>query len=148
MSVNVREMSCSPEDVFAVLADGWVFPTWVVGASRMRDVDAAWPAVGSKLHHSFGVWPAVIDDETTVLEWDPPRRMVIQPAGWPLGEARVTVEVKPRGPGIVVRITEKAVKGPGALIPPALLDVGLHIRNIETLRRLAYIAEGRAQNGD
>lgn len=148
MSVNVREMSCSPDDVFSVLADGWVFPTWVVGASRMRDVDAEWPAVGSKLHHSFGVWPAVIDDETTVLEWDPPRLFVIQPAGWPLGEARVTVEVKPRGSGCVVRITEKAVKGPGSLIPPALLDVGLHIRNVETLRRLAYIAEGRAQNGD
>ena len=80
MSVNVREMNCSPEAVFAVLADGWIFPTWVVGASRMRDVDDAWPAVGSKLQHSFGVWPLVIDDETTVLEYDPPRRMVIQPS--------------------------------------------------------------------
>ena len=46
MSTNVRSMNCSPEDVFAVLADGWLFPTWVVGASRMRDVDAAWPEVG------------------------------------------------------------------------------------------------------
>jgi hypothetical protein len=143
MSVNVREMNCPPEDVFAVLADGWLFPTWVVGASRMRDVDEAWPAEGSKLYHSFGVWPALIDDETTVLAWDPPRLMVIQPAGWPLGEARVTVEAKPRGTGCVVRITEKAMKGPGALIPPALLDIGLHIRNVETLRRLAFIAEGR-----
>ena len=72
MSSNVRVLNCRPEDVFAVLADGWVFPTWVVGASRMRDVDEAWPAEGSHLHHSFGVWPAVIDDKTTVREWDPP----------------------------------------------------------------------------
>jgi len=144
VSINVREMSCSPDDVFAVLADGWVFPTWVVGASRMRDVEEQWPTVGSRLHHSFGVWPALIDDKTTVLEWDPPRTMVIQPAGWPIGEARVTVDVKPRGSGCVVRITERAVRGPGALIPPALLDVGLHLRNTETLRRLAFIAEGRA----
>lgn len=148
MSTNVRRMNCSPDEVFAVLADGWVFPTWVVGASRMRDVGASWPAEGSKLHHSFGVWPALIDDETTVLQWDPPRTMVMQPAGWPIGEARVTLEVKARGTGCVVRITEKAVKGPGALIPPALLDVALHLRNAETLRRLAYIAEGRAKNGD
>lgn len=148
MSVNVREMNCSPEAVFAVLADGWIFPTWVVGASRMRDVDDAWPAVGAKLQHSFGVWPAVIDDETTVLEWDPPRKMVIQPSGWPLGEARVTLEVKPRGDGCVVRITEDAVKGPGALVPSVLLDPPLYIRNIETLRRLAYIAEGKSDNGD
>ncbi|GAA3889414.1 SRPBCC family protein [Leifsonia kafniensis] len=143
MSVNTREMNCSPEDVFAILADGWVFPTWVVGASRMRDVDDSWPAKGSKLHHSFGVWPAVIDDQTTVLEWDPPRFMVIQPAGWPIGEARVTLEVKPRGAGCVVRITEVAAKGPGALIPQPIIDVPLHVRNAETLRRLAFVAEGR-----
>ena len=148
MSTNVRVMTCSPEDVFAVLADGWLFPTWVVGASRMRDVDARWPAVGSKLQHSFGVWPALINDETTVLEYDPPRSMVMQPAGWPIGEARVTLEVKPRGDGCVVRITERAVRGPGSWIPAPALDVALYIRNIETLRRLAYIAEGRDANGE
>ena len=148
MSSNVRAMDCTPEDVFAVLADGWLFPTWVVGASRMRDVDAAWPAVGAKLQHSFGVWPAVINDETTVLEYDEPRRMVVQPAGWPVGEARVTVEVKPRGAGCVVRITEEAVRGPGSFIPQPILDVPLFIRNVETLRRLAYIAEGRHDNGE
>jgi hypothetical protein len=146
VSTNVREMDCTPEDVFAVLADGWLFPTWVVGASRMRDVDAAWPAVGSKLQHSFGVWPVLIDDETTVLEYDPPRRMVVQPAGWPIGEARVTLEVKPRSSGCVVRITEEADKGPGSFIPGPILDVPLFLRNVETLRRLAYIAEGRHDN--
>ena len=88
----------------------------------------------------------LINDATTVLEWDPPRLMAIQPKGWPLGEARVVLEVKPRRDGCVVRITEKAVKGPGALVPAAIMDVALHIRNVETLRRLAFIAEGKAQN--
>ena len=148
MSVNYRAMNCTPEDVFAVIADGWVFPTWVVGASRMRDVDARWPAEGSQLKHSFGVWPVLINDETTMLEWDPPRRMVIQPQGWPIGEARVTIDVKPRKYGCVVRIDERAVKGPGALVPAPLLDIPLYLRNIETLKRLAYIAEGKAQNGE
>jgi hypothetical protein len=148
MSVNVRTMRCSPEDVFAVLGNGWLFPTWVVGASRMRDVDAAWPSLGARLQHSFGVWPALIDDETTILVWDPPRLMVMQPSGWPIGEARVSVEVKPRGSGCVVRMTESAVKGPGSWIPSPLLDVGLYARNIEALRRLAFIAEGYHDNGD
>ncbi len=143
MSSNVRVMNCRPEDVFAVLADGWVFPTWVVGASRMRAVDDAWPAEGSHLHHSFGVWPVVIDDKTTVRAWDPPRRMVMRPAGWPLGEAEVVIEVKPRGDGCVVRLTERAVRGPGSWVPAPLLDVPLGVRNAETLRRLAFIAEGR-----
>lgn len=136
-------MHCPPDHVFAVIADGWLFPTWVVGASRMRDVGAEWPAVGSQLQHSFGVWPALIDDETTMLEWDPPRRAVMQPKGWPLGEARVEVDVKPRRNGCVVRIVEYAVKGPGALVPDPAMDIVLHLRNVETLRRLAYVAENR-----
>jgi hypothetical protein len=130
MSTNVREMACSAEDVFAVLADGWLFPTWVVGASRMRDVEKA--------------WPAVIDDETTMHEWDPPRHALVVAKGWPIGEASVQIDVKPRGDGCVVRIIEKAVAGPGKYVPPALLDIALYIRNVETLRRLAYIAEGKA----
>lgn len=142
MSSTVRVMNCSPEAVFAVLGDGWLFPSWVVGASRMRDVDADWPMEGAKLQHSFGVWPALINDDTTVLEYDFPRHMVMQPQGWPIGEARVTIDVKPRGRGCVVRIEEEAVAGPGRLVPKPLLDVGLHVRNIETLRRLAFIAEG------
>ena len=148
MSTNYRAFACPPEAVFEVIADGWVFPTWVVGASRMRDVDANWPNEGSKLQHSFGIWPALINDETTMLEWDPPRHVMIQPQGWPLGEARVTIDVKPRPYGCVVRIEEEAVKGPGALVPKPLLDLPLFYRNIETLRRLAYIAEGKSQNGD
>lgn len=146
MSVTVREMDCSPEAVFAVLADAWVFPTWVVGASRMRGVDGAWPEVGSKLHHSFGLWPLVIDDRTIMVEWDPPRRAVMQPAGWPLGEARVEIDVKPRGSGCVVRLVEFAVRGPGRLVPTPVADALLTVRNRETLTRLAHIAEGRADN--
>jgi hypothetical protein len=144
MSVTLKRFDCPPEAVFAVLADGWLFPSWVVGASRMRDVDASWPTPGAKLHHSFGVWPAVLDDETTSLEWDPPRRAVFQPKGWPIGEARVAIDVKPRGDGCLVRITEEPVKGPGALVPRVFLEPPLHLRNVETLRRLAFLAEGGA----
>lgn len=144
MSRNTREMRCTPEDVFRVLSDGWLFPSWVVGASRMRDVDAAWPAVGARLQHSFGVWPILIDDETVVEVIDPPRRFVIRPKGWPIGEARVTIDVKPRAGGCIVRLQEEAIAGPGRLVPDWLMDIGLHWRNSETLQRLAYLAEGLA----
>ena len=43
MSQNVRVLRCTPEDVFAALGDGWLYPSWVVGASRMREVDETWP---------------------------------------------------------------------------------------------------------
>lgn len=145
MSRNVRAMSCPPTAVFGVLADGWLYPTWVVGASRMRDVDAAWPAEGSTLAHSVGVWPVLIDDETVSLEWDPPHRAVVRAKGWPLGEARVTIEVRPRGTGCVVRLQEEPVEGPGAWVPRFLIEPMLFLRNRETLHRLAYVAEGRSR---
>lgn len=144
MSNNVRLMACSPQDVFDVLADGWLYPAWVVGASRMREVEEEWPLAGSRLHHSFGVWPALLNDDTIVEEWDPPRKMVIRPQGGAFGEALVTLEVRPRKSGCIVRIQEKAQNGPASLIPSPLLDVYLHARNAETLQRLAFLAEGQA----
>jgi len=148
MSRNVRALACSPQAVFEVLADGWLYPGWVVGASRMRAVDAAWPTEGARLHHSVGVWPLLIDDETVSLEWRPPNRAVVRAKGWPIGEARVTIEVRARRDGCLVRLQEEPVEGPGSWIPRFLTEPLLHLRNRETLHRLAYIAQGRERNGD
>ena len=49
MSVNSRTIRATPEKVWEVLSDGWLYPVWVVGATRMRDVDASWPQVGAKI---------------------------------------------------------------------------------------------------
>jgi hypothetical protein len=143
MAITTDTASCPPEAVFAVLADGWLYPSWVVGASRIRDVEPAWPAVGARIHHSFGVWPALIDDTTSVLEYDPPRRMVLKARGWPLGAARVALDVEPSADGCRITIDEDAIEGPGTLVPKAARDVMIHLRNTETLRRLRYLAEGR-----
>ena len=148
MSRNVRELRCTPEDVFRVLADGWLYPSWVVGASRMREVDDTWPAPGAEVHHSFGVWPALIDDRTVVEASIPSRHLVLRARGWPIGEARVTIDVKERGDGCVVRIQEEAVAGPGRFVPQPIMDALLHWRNTETLHRLAYLAEGMAVRTD
>ncbi|WP_309128326.1 SRPBCC family protein [Microbacterium sp.] len=144
MSRNVRVLHCAPEDVFEVLSDGWLYPSWVVGASRMREVDETWPMPGAQLHHSFGVWPVLINDRTVVEEIAPPRTMVMRARGWPVGEARVTIDVKARGDETVVRIQEEAIAGPARLVPRPIMDALLLWRNAETLHRLAYLAEGRA----
>ncbi|WP_460774405.1 SRPBCC family protein [Microbacterium sp. GXF7504] len=145
MAQNVRAMDCGPEHVFRVFEDGWLFPSWVVGASRMRAVDVGWPARGTRLHHSVGTWPLLLDDNTEVLEYEPPRRFVVQARGWPVGEARVTLEAKPHRGGTLVRIEEHASSGPAALVPKPLMDLAIRWRNTETLRRLAFIAEGFAR---
>ena len=145
MSVNVRKLHSTPEQVFATLADPWVYPTWVVGASRLRAADGDYPAAGCKLHHSIGVWPLVLNDETEVEEWDPPRRMVLQAKTRPFGVERVIIEVRPSGSGSLVRMEEHTISGIADRIPRAIADPILHIRNAESLRRLGYVAAGRAQ---
>ena len=136
-------MNCTPEEVFGVLEDGWLFAVWVVGASRIRDVDATWPKADSKIHHSVGSWPLLIDDTTGVVEIDPFRSVRLRARAWPAGEADVFIEVQQIPAGCRVTITEDAVKGPGVLVPQPILDVLLNWRNTETLRRLAYLAEGQ-----
>jgi uncharacterized protein YndB with AHSA1/START domain len=139
-----RRTTATPEQVFAVLADGWSYATWVVGASRVRKVDVSWPAVGSRIHHSFGLWPVVINDVSTVLEVEPGRHLRIQAAGRPIGEATVDVTLHPEGDGCRVAIKEDATRGPGTLVPSVLRQVPIVPRNVEALRRLCLIAEGRA----
>ena len=144
MATNTRIIAATPEQVFAVLANGWLYPAWVVGASRMRAVADSWPAPGAKIEHSIGVWPVLIDDSTSVLEWDAPRRAVLQARGWPVGEARVTITAEPHPGGSRVQIHEDAAKGPGRRLPRALRAFALRRRNTESLRRLAFLAEGGA----
>ena len=143
MSVNVRRMACTPEELFAVLADPWVYPTWVVGASRLRAADGSYPNPGARLHHSIGVWPFVLNDETRVELWEPPHRVIREAKTRPFGTERVVIEAQRRGLGCIVRMEEQAATGIVTRIPAAIADAILHVRNAETLRRLEWVARGR-----
>ncbi|RYB92055.1 SRPBCC family protein [Nocardioides oleivorans] len=143
MTENTRLVHATPDQVWSVISDGWLYPLWVVGAARMRDVDEDWPAVGSKLHHSVGSWPLLLDDETEVLDATPGRSITLRARAWPAGEAEVHVRLDAVGVETEVRITEEPVAGPGALVPRAFVAPSLKWRNTETLRRLALVAENR-----
>ena len=145
MSTTTRTVSATPEQVWEVLADGWLYPLFVVGASRMRDVDESWPAVGARLHHSVGTWPLLIDDTTEVLEIEEGRRLLLKARGWPAGEAHVDISLRPDGHATLVTMEEDATAGPGVLVPKPLRDAQLHWRNVEALRRLAFVVEGRTR---
>lgn len=139
-----RSVAAPAEAVWAVLSDGWQYATWVVGASRVRSVDPDWPQPGSRLHHSVGVWPALISDSTSAQEAEEPRHLVLTARGWPLGEARVELDVVPDGPATcTVSIAEDASSGPGRLVPLPIRQLLILPRNREALRRLALLAEGR-----
>ena len=144
MATNTRDIAASPEQVWDVLADGWLYPLWVVGATRMRDVDDTWPDEGSALHHSVGVWPVVVDDETRVLACRPGEELRLRAKAWPGGEAEVVLTLEPRGDRTRVAIHETTVSGPGSLMPAFLEAPLMKLRNSETLNRLAHVVEGRA----
>lgn len=136
-------IAATTDAVWRVLADGWLYPLWVVGASRVRDVDETWPDPGSRIHHSVGLWPAVLNDETTVLECAPGSRIELNAKAWPGGEADVTLHLEAQGAKTCVRMLEDVTGGPGKLVPRPVRAPVLRWRNGESLRRLSWLAERR-----
>ena len=143
MATNTRVLDATPAQVWDVLADGWLYPLWVVGATRMRDVDQTWPARGAKLHHSVGAWPLILDDDTEVLDCQPGKQLRLRARAWPTGEAEVLITLHEVGVQTEVVIEEDVVSGPGRLVPQPLRALSLGWRNVETLKRLAFVAERR-----
>ncbi|WP_457963269.1 SRPBCC family protein [Arthrobacter sp. D1-29] len=142
---TVNKVFNSPaEEVWKVIADGWLYSGWVVGASRIRAVDAQWPDEGSRLHHSVGAWPLVINDSTSVASVDPGRSLELVARVWPAGEARVLITIEDQGMQCRVTMAEDAVRGPGRFVPKPLRDALIRARNRETLNRLELMAAGGA----
>ena len=79
-----------------------------------------------------------------MLEVEPGSSLRLRARAWPTGEAEVTIRLHPRGQETEVSIEEDAVSGPGRFVPAPLRHLPLAWRNVETLRRLAYVAERRA----
>lgn len=135
-----RLVAAGPERVFAELCNGWDYASWIVGAAHIRAVDAAWPDVGSRIHHAVGPWPLLIRDTTEVEAISRPRRLLLRARIWPAGEAMVEFLLAPAEGGTDVTMTETIVAGPMRLLGP-VAGVGLTYRNAETLARLAARAE-------
>jgi uncharacterized protein YndB with AHSA1/START domain len=145
MSTVTRSIKASPSQVFAVLANGWAYSNWVVGTSHMRAVDANWPAPGCALYHAAGLWPLVVRDKSVVEAVEPDRSMTLTAKGRPLGEARVMIELESDGDGTLVTMHETPIAGPGKWLHNPASEALLDRRNVESLARLAAIAERRSE---
>ncbi|MCM0617032.1 SRPBCC family protein [Paenarthrobacter sp. TYUT067] len=145
MSIVTQLFKSPAADVWKVIEDGWLYTGWVVGASRIRSVDAAWPQPGAKLHHSVGSWPFLIDDSTSVTTVETGRKLELLARGWPMGEAKIVITLEDLGGHQCrVSIAEDAVRGPGKVVPKVLRDPVIGVRNRETLKRLELMAAGGA----
>jgi hypothetical protein len=131
--------------VWAVLADGWTYSQWVVGNSRMRAVSRDWPNAGSRIEHSIGVWPLLLDDHTVSEDCLPLDRLVLLAKGRPLGKARITMRLFDiEGGGCRIEMAEVPVGAPMGWVPNRLALAAAIPRNRECTWRLAAIAERRS----
>src|SRR5919112_396411 len=113
MAVVTQHVLATPEEIFDVLSDGWRYPSWVVGASHVRAVEPDFPAAGTRIHHSSGIWPVLLKDETRVERCEPPNRLVLLARGRPWGEARVDLSLTAEDGGTLVP------PAPATRTPPA-----------------------------
>lgn len=115
----------------------------------MRAVDAHWPQPGAKLHHASGIWPAVTRDETVVESSTDNSRLELTARGRPLGEARVVITLTAQGNDATrVDLTETPIAGPGKWLHNPVTEQLLTRRNVESLARLAAIAEHHTRPQD
>jgi len=140
VACNERTIQATPEQIWAVLADPHAYERWVVGAQDIREADGTWPEAGSKLQHTSGLGPLKLKDNTKVLESEPPRRLVLEARGRPLGIARIEIRLEARGSATLVTMAEDAVRPTPAAIINATLSPLMHSRNIESLQRLEEAA--------
>lgn len=136
-----------PADVWAILADPRGYAFWVVGSHDIVAADNEWPAVGATFKHVQGQGPLKISDTTTVLEVDPPRRLVLEVRVRPILTAIVELGIKPSKGGTCITIDERVNGGALRVVPRFVTSPLIALRNADALRRLAAMAWVHAEGG-
>jgi uncharacterized protein YndB with AHSA1/START domain len=136
MAFVSREIAASPARVYAVLIDPSTYPSWLVGAREIREIDAAWPAPGSRFHHRVRFGPFILADSTELLVARPCEQIELAVRARPFITARVTFRlVGDAGRCIVSFEEEPAARLVGNLVRP-VMDPVTHLRNHHSLKRL------------
>ena len=141
MSVTETHVKAEPEAVFDVLADPKSYAHWVVGSSRIRSSERKWPNPGALFHHTQGAFGVGLKDNTEVIDSNRPRQLVLEVRARPFWIGKVEMRLRPSGGGTHVTMIEYPVGGFVKPLHNPLLDRLLHLRNVESLRRLRKLAE-------
>ncbi|HYF24805.1 MAG TPA: SRPBCC domain-containing protein [Baekduia sp.] len=144
MAVTRKWVPAPVEDVWAIVADPRAYAFWVVGSHDIRRADGDWPNVGATFHHTQGHGPVKLRDTSTVLESEPPRRLVLEVRIRPFAVGRVELVFEPDGEGTQMTIDEVLHGGMAGLVPNAVIAPFMNMRNEDGLRRLAGMAWTRA----
>ncbi|MGD9797607.1 MAG: SRPBCC family protein [Acidimicrobiia bacterium] len=144
MSVTTVRIEAPRDLVWGVLLDVPSYPLWVVGTKRIRGVEPTWPAPGSTFHHAVGWGPFEQRDSTSVVELEPPRRLVLEVRVRPVvGVARVEITLAGVGRSTDLTLAEQVTRGPAHRLARPLVDAALLARNRLSLHRLKAWCEQR-----
>ena len=141
MPVNETYVNAPPEAIFEVLSDPKSYAHWVVGATRTRKADAGFPKPGTKFHHTQGAFGIGLPDNTEVVASKPPRQLVLEARIRPFAVNKVEMRLRRRGRGTCVTMVEYPIGGIAEKLDNPLIHAALHLRNVESLRRLRRMAE-------
>lgn len=129
--------------VYASLLDAWTYEIWVGGTKTVRDVEATWPAVGSRFHHSIGVGPLMTRDTTKLLRAETDKLVELNVQLWPAGEGVVRLELEEIAGATRVTMHEDFIKGPLAWGDNKLQQLLVKVRNDWSLDKLRNVVEQR-----
>ena len=132
------------ETVFSLLADPSRYEEFVVGNSTIRRFDPEWPKEGTTFHHSLGVKPFIVKDESISLATDHATYLVMETRMSVLGASITAFELSSTGEGTKIEIFEEAIRGPFAWLWSRPVDALLDWRNKRLLERLTRLAEEEA----
>jgi uncharacterized protein YndB with AHSA1/START domain len=137
------QLSASSETLFGILSDPRWYRRFVIGNRKVRRFDPRWPEEGTELHHHLGVFPVVLADKATVVEADPPKRLVLHAGMGPLAVVEIAFEVASEDGGVTLTVSEFPIRGPLARVWNPLFDWAMALRNRRMLRHLSELAERR-----
>jgi hypothetical protein len=138
-----RRFNCSPDQVFAVLHDGWISR---MGRRSVPNARCRRRLAGSRHQPAPPVWGVAAGDRGHHRGPGVPARQAPRTRS-----ARLAGRQSSRGHNCqtrrqwLVSIAEDVTDGPATLVPEPVPVNGIDVRNRETLRRLAYLAERRTQ---
>lgn len=136
-----------PGDVWEALVDVRTYPTWLVGARKIRRIDEGWPAAGTAFHHEVGLGgPFTIADRTRCVSIDAPRCLELDVRARPLIHGTVTFELKASGDGATEVTMDEHPVGVHRLLAPVLVPL-TQARNRASLAMLEDRVRERAAGG-
>jgi carbon monoxide dehydrogenase subunit G len=145
MATNTIEVAATPEQVMDVLLHPYTYPDWLVGCKDIRAVDEGWPAPGTAFHHSVGVGPITVKDNTKIIDVERPNWLVLEARLRPVGVASVRFNLKPSDLGCEITMKEKPARGIMAAIHNPVQDALIKGRNAKSLANLRAFVEARVR---